>query len=230
MISNKHKTIFIHIPKVAGQSIESIFLEDLGLSWETRDALLLRKKTRNENAPERLAHLTAKEYVELGYVKKATYQDYFTFSFVRNPYTRAISLYNYLGYANIISFSVFVKKVLSEKVKQDHFFFKPQYDYIYGCEGKPLVDFVGKLENITEDIEYVFEKAGLKGKKLPHVNKSEKGIKRGLGSLLKNRSLFKDLQIKNVFLHKKLKKLNLTQKEEIYKLYTKDFEFFNYEK
>ena len=230
MISIEHKTIFVHIPKVAGQSIETLFLEDLDLTWDTRESLLLRKKKPNENAPDRLAHLTASEYVDLGYVDSTTYQDYFTFSFVRNPYARAISLYKYLGYANIISFSVFIKKVISEKVKKGDFFFKSQYDYLYSGEGKRLVDFVGKLENIKEDIEYILERSGIEGKKLPHVNKSKKGIKRGLGSLLKNRSLIKDLQIKNIFFQSKQEKMNQTQKEAIFKLYAKDFEYFNYEK
>jgi len=230
MISPKHNTLFVHIPKVAGQSIEAIFLEDLGLTWETRQGLLLRKKKSHEKGPDRLAHLTANEYVALGYIDAETYAAYFTFSFVRNPYARAISLYHYLGYSNIISFSAFVKKELSKKVKEGHFFFQPQYNYIYSNKGVCLVDFVGKLENISEDIKYVLEKTGLQGKKLPHANKSGKGLKRGLTSLLTQPSLLKDLQFKNIFFQNKIKELNPSQKEQIYNLYPKDFDYFDYEK
>ena len=59
MISIKHKTIFIHIPKCAGQSIEYLFLKDLGINWDQRINLLLRSKKFNERGPERLAHLYA---------------------------------------------------------------------------------------------------------------------------------------------------------------------------
>ena len=38
MISDKYKCIFVHIPKVAGQSIEHVFLDLHGLTWETRNA------------------------------------------------------------------------------------------------------------------------------------------------------------------------------------------------
>ena len=47
MISKAHKTIFVHIPKVAGQSIETMFLNDLNLKWDERSKLLLRKKRKN---------------------------------------------------------------------------------------------------------------------------------------------------------------------------------------
>ena len=72
MISIKHKIIFIHIPKCAGQSIENIFLRDLGLSWKERYPLLLRPRKPNEKGPERLAHLYAEEYLSLIHISEPT--------------------------------------------------------------------------------------------------------------------------------------------------------------
>ncbi len=230
MISPKHKSIFIHIPKVAGQSIETLFLEDLGLPWEARKELLLRKKGKHEPGPDRLAHLRAKDYVALGYVNTTDFQHYFKFSFVRNPYDRVLSYYHYLGYSRIISVAAFVKKVLSKKVAADHFFFQSQYDYLYDDAGTLLVDFVGKLEHISKDIQYVLERTGLKNKVLPHVNKSEKGLKRGLAALLRTPSLWKYFQVSRLFSAEKTKVLTEAEKEGIYQLYSKDFECFDYER
>lgn len=230
MISTQHKTIFVHIPKVAGQSIETLFLEDLGLDWEQRGELLMRKKKSHEQGPHRLAHLRAKDYVALGYTDAQTYDSFFKFSFVRNPYARVLSLYHYLGYSRIISVEKFIEKVLVKMVNEDHFFYQSQYDYLYSDKGKLLVDYVGKLEQISEDIEHVFEKSGLQGKKLPHVNKSEKGLKRGLTSLLTNPSLLAHLKLGKVVSKKKVKELTRIEKEAIYQLYSKDFEHFGYEK
>ena len=42
MISHNHEYVFVHIPKCGGQSIEHVFLNDLGLEWHNRSPLLLR--------------------------------------------------------------------------------------------------------------------------------------------------------------------------------------------
>ena len=79
MISKTHKTIFVHIPKVAGQSIETMFLEDLGPNWKARHRLLLRKKNTFEKGPKRLAHLTAGQYTEFNYITSEEFNQYFKF-------------------------------------------------------------------------------------------------------------------------------------------------------
>ena len=230
MISHKHHTVYVHIPKVAGQSIETLFLNDLGLSWDKRSELLLRKKKGNEKGPKRLAHLTAEEYVELGYIDRKTYQEYFTFSFVRNPYDRAISLYKYLGYSSVIPFTIFIEKVLSKKIKVKDFFFLSQYDYLYSKDGDLLVDYVGRLETIKTDISEVIKESGIKKTELPYVNKSKIGVKRGLSKLVKSPAFIKYALKKNSRVIKSQKDLTPFEKESIYSLYKEDFQSFNYEK
>ncbi len=243
MISKQHKTIFVHVPKVAGQSIETMFLNELGLDWENRSGLLLRKKKHSEEGPSRLAHLTASEYVDLGYINEDLFNEYFKFSFVRDPYKRAFSFYNFLGYSKIISFKNFVNHVLPVKLNQkgqnsqsedaylygQDFFFKSQYDYLYSKDGKLLVDFVGRLENIKEDIEKVKEISGLQGATLPHVNKSKGEWSRARAHLIKTPYLLKYLKINS---KKQDFDTEFTQeiKDKVYQLYQKDFEAFGYKR
>lgn len=228
MISPDHHTIFIHIPKVAGQSIEMLFLKDLGLDWNSRAVLLLRPKQAGEKGPERLAHLTASQYVDLGYTDQQTFEDYFTFAFVRSPYKRLLSFYRYLGYASVISLDSFIDKVLPKKLASRDFFFLPQYDYVHR-DGKLLVDFVGKLENIDQDITTVCKKAGIEPRRLPHINKSGKGLKRGIAALIKQPGLWLHFRPANLVGRTKVV-LSGAQKERIYRLYKNDFEAFGYEK
>ena len=68
MLTHQHKTVFVHIPKNAGQSIETVFLDVLGLTWESRAPLLLRPNDIPELGPRRLAHLAASEYVSCGHM------------------------------------------------------------------------------------------------------------------------------------------------------------------
>ena len=95
MISHIHKVIFVHIPKCAGQSVERMFLKDLGLCWDNRASLLLRPKLVSELGPERLAHLFAIEYEKFGFIESSKFQQYFKFAFVRDPIDRILSELNY---------------------------------------------------------------------------------------------------------------------------------------
>lgn len=218
----------MHIPKVAGQSIEMLFLKDQGLEWSSREKLLLRPKRPSENGPERLAHLTARQYVELGYTDQNTFDSYFTFAFVRNPYKRLLSFYKYLGYASVISLDGFINKVVPEMLETKDFFFLPQYDYLYEQE-KLLVDFVGKLENIEQDIQTIYSRAGIKNVELPHVNRSGKGQKRGLAAVIRDLSLLPYFRPANL-VRKTDISLSSEQKQKVYQLYKNDFKLFGYER
>jgi len=229
MISTTHKTIFVHIPKVAGQSIETMFLNDLKLNWGERSELLLRKKKRFEKGPFRLAHLKAHEYVDLNYIDNKTFNSYFKFSFVRNPFSRAYSYYKYLGYSKICNYNYFLENVLSKKIKNKHFFFTPQIDYLYDTNGNLLVDFVGKFERLNEDIKIVIKKSNLKTQSLPFVNKSKKETKRGVSKLIKNPLILANLKTDNTVFKDYREAYNNEAIALVQNLYKEDLEKFEYE-
>jgi len=228
MISKKHKTIFIHIPKAGGQSIETMFLNTIGLQWDTRADLLLRKKKPEEKGPYRLAHLRARDYVSNGYIGEQEFNDFFKFAFVRDPYKRVYSLYNYLGFSKIISLKNFIENIIVKKFESDQYFFRSQYDYVYDLDGNKMVDFIGKLESIDVDIQKVMDCSGLKNVTLPHVNKSKGEWKRALGILFKNPKLIRYLRLfnNNNFETEFSKEL----KDKVYELYKNDFFHFGYDR
>ena len=172
MVCHDFKTIFIHIPKTAGQSIETVFLEKLGLSWNNRMPLLLLPNTNLELGPPRLAHLTAHEYVFYHYLSNDLFTSYFKFSFVRNPWDRSVSLYRYMGYSSIIKFQTFVERYLSKMVESKYYFCKPQINFLTDNEGNLCVDFVGRFENLQQDFNAICSKINFPSTELPHLNKS----------------------------------------------------------
>lgn len=173
--------------------MEHFFLDLHGLSWDKRAPLLLRYNPDPNFGPKRLAHLTAKEYVDCGYISSEDFRNYFKFSFVRNPWARLVSEYLYRGYGKKYSFKEFVTYWLPAKNNYSDAYrhIMPQYDFLYDANGALLVDFVGRFENLQSDFEVVCTKLRIATSSLPHQNASNKnkGIISKIKSLiLKNNS------------------------------------------
>ena len=174
MIIHFHKAVFVHIPKNAGQSVESAFLSDLGLNWENRAPLLLRPSVDCDNkTPPRLAHLTGSQYVDLKYIPREMYNSYYKFAICRNPWDRAFSLYKYLT-PRSKPFAKFVKEDFEKEIyKKVHWFSMSQAKYILGKNEKLLVDKIIRFETLAKDFKEVATKLKLQNKILPHINKSK---------------------------------------------------------
>ena len=178
MISHFHQAVFIHIPKNAGQSVESAFLSDLELSWNERAPLLLRPRVDCDNkTPPRLAHLTGNQYVELKYMTEQMYNSYYKFAICRNPWDRAFSLYKYLTKGSK-PFAKFVKEDFEREIHQRyHWFAMSQAKYLLGNDQQLLVDRILRFETLESDFKEIATKLGLKSTILPHVNKSKNPAK-----------------------------------------------------
>ena len=223
MISLFDNCLFIHIPKTAGQSIESVFLERAGLDWEHREQFLLKPNDNPEKGPPRLAHLTAQEYLDFGYLTQNQFTRLYKFSFVRNPWDRLVSEYRYKNHT--ISFKDFIFKYFPEHGNDDYVGFNgiyrhvmPQYQFLYDSNGKLMVDFVGKFENIQQDFAMITKKLFRTALTLPHKNKtSDQGILKRLSSSFSpnKKTTYQDYYDKE-------------SEQYIAQLYQKDIELFDY--
>lgn len=175
MISHQHKTVFVHIPKCGGQSIEFAFLNDLGLRWRERAALLMRANDVPTLGPPRLSHLLARDYVAHHYLSPELFESYFTFTVVRSPFARVLSMFHYMGHRK--SLSHFVQHRLTEAFEArdpfhgDYYFFRPQVDFLQGADGTPMLDRSFRLEKFDDAREEITERAGLTTP-IPHNNRS----------------------------------------------------------
>lgn len=231
MICHHYKTIFIHLPKNAGQSIEHVFLNLLNLTWETRAPLLLRPNNTPEIGPPVLAHLKAHEYVLHKYVTQEQFDAYFKFAFVRNPWDRMISIYKYLGFSKKYEFNNFLKGVfLKEQWVDNYWFVGPQSEFIYDNNGELKVDFVGRFENLQKDFNQICTQIGISIIKIPYVNKSDQKKvepRTTLVKLIKDR--FKHKR-KSIPTFKSYQEYNDEESKEIIaELYKTDIELFGYQ-
>ncbi len=195
MISHFHRTVFVHIPKCGGQSIEQAFLTDLGLTWELRAPLLLRPNDDPRLGPPRLAHLLARDYARCHYISSELFDAYYSFAVLRDPAARAVSLYNYMRIADQsrkpIDIDTFLFKWMARQLEfrsapvdqqnapgHSFHFVRPQVDFITTRDGAVMVRDVFLLEQIKEDFPTIQSRSGLRSP-LEHRNKSVQHVTRG---------------------------------------------------
>ena len=216
MISHFHNTIFVHIPKCAGQSVEEAFCRDIGITWDERAALLLRPKGKADThkAPMRLAHLKARDYVSLKYVPQEMYERYLKFAIIRNPWDRIFSIYKYLGRGNG-TFKEFICKKLgnTESANALPFFWHTQYEYLCSEEGDLIVNNIIRFENMRKSIEDIFTKLGFSEPCLPYRNKSKSISLKGVDK--STNANYKDIYCEET-------------KEIVQRLYARDITQFGY--
>ena len=176
MICREYNCLFVHIPKAAGQSIEQFFMDRLGLDWDRdREQMLLQANNDPGCGTEKLAHLSASEYVDCGYLSREAFDSLFKFSFVRNPWARLLSEYRYRNYFHHRSFRDFVLNRMPPPGRDDKYrHVMPQFDMLHDADGRLLVDFVGRFETLQADFDRVCERLGLADSQLPHRNPSDK--------------------------------------------------------
>lgn len=162
-----YKLLFVHIPKSAGISIH--------------------KSLFKINSP---GHFTSGSACKERFTDQEWKQLY-KFTFVRNPYTRLYSAYNYLATGgrqtkldkkyqeelnSYTNFEDFVLKGLKSAINKEILHFIPQMKLITDDKDNLIVDFIGKFENLEDDIKKLSKKTP---KKIPiELEFHNKGKKR----------------------------------------------------
>ena len=151
--------IFIHIPKTAGMSINSILLPHL------KGNLRMGGQKTDLNYHTKAVDL-------INRIGQDNFDRAFTFSFVRNPYDRLYSWCSMLlGKKEKVTKERFKKWAMTNPnaIIQQSTWFKDKQDKI-------IVDFIGLFENLENDIKYVMNKLDLPfvSSDLQHRNKSNR--------------------------------------------------------
>ena len=178
IISHKHKFVYIAMEKTGSVSI--------------RNRLNQYSDIRYGNFNEKNPHTTASQVKKELFVNDTKkFNSYFKFSFVRNPWDRIVSWYEFMCKQvhktesprydftakqyntykefSLIGFDAFIR---SEYKKRNSCYLG--YSRYYEDKNQNnLLDFIGKLENLQEDFNTVFDKIGIPRQQLPHNNKSK---------------------------------------------------------
>jgi len=148
-ISHDLKTIFIHIPKNAGESIEKTLGIYGGIPQQTFWGVISNRHV--------LQHLTANELRSDKQISKI-WDEYFKFAVVRNPWSKAVSEYNwYLRYGPIIPFYKWVNS-LENRIQINNSINilevghnLEQYKFVYDDNDNLIVDRLLRFENLNAE-------------------------------------------------------------------------------
>lgn len=174
MIDDYKNFIFIHIPKNGGTSIESSFIPDA----IDRDKYIYGKShlQLDNKAHLKICHLKM-EYPSLNF------DEYFKFTFVRNPWSRVVSsffhtqkihrgdLRSFLSLSDKFTFKEFVVSLKNSEKPHPHY--DDQFSFIINSNQQQCLDYIGRLETFQHDFDIICKKIGIPAQRLPHVNKTK---------------------------------------------------------
>ena len=171
----EYNSIFIHVPKSGGLSMESI----------CRDNNIFIDPVNNNTSKLNEKHDTD---VYTSIENESNIK--FSFSFVRNPFERLVSAWKCPWVTGdkingnqwkvpFNDFTDFIREFVLKESEWNFFrwshvmpFTDPRMK-LFNSDGKELLNFIGKLETYQEDFNIVCDKVGIPLRQLPHINKSK---------------------------------------------------------
>ena len=180
LISRSKKFIFVHISKTAGSSIRKSFLPYTENSLFKLLSYFPKKIGHPINiGPEPLsAHSYA--YDIQTFLGEKTFNSYFSFCFVRNPYERAVSQFYFLkNYSKGPDNHKLISRLTT---LYDFLLYRdlyglliPQFNCISDPQSNIIVDYVGRVESLTQSLTHIFHQLKISAPpKLYKINTSNR--------------------------------------------------------
>ncbi|MGI9531118.1 sulfotransferase family 2 domain-containing protein [Lutimonas sp.] len=177
VVSDSHTFIFVHIRKAAGGSIRDSLLP---LSITPANDISSKIKSRILNIERNYQKFSFRHHSPIvdaiKLMPKELFDSYFKFAFVRNPYTRLISEYEFIRrrpdhgrHRKVIKMS-FDQYIRFQSKRFD----AHQVNMLTDAQGNLQMDFIGRFENLHQDWALICDRLALKNAELSHRKKAVK--------------------------------------------------------
>lgn len=174
-ISHVHRTIFVHIPKTAGTSVEAV----LGMHGQKSDIgirpYFTQEIDREHLYGRDLQHMTAAALQD-ALRQDGVFERYFKFAVVRNPWDRLVSVFAWTDQKwakgqelTDVEFESSVRQLhgmvaiarSSGQALRVGPHLRPQVHFLVGRDRKLLVDFIARHETLPADWEHIRRRIGI---------------------------------------------------------------------
>jgi hypothetical protein len=174
IISHRHRFIFFAVPKTGTHSVRQALRAHMGPEDQEQVGLFADKRLPYPSlAAIGHGHLAARQVRPV--LGADTFDAYFRFAFVRNPYDRFVSYCAFMA-RETGDFErhplAFMKYVLRELRPFGHVLFQPQASFLVGDDGRLAMDMVGRTEDMQASWEAICARIGIPATPLERANRS----------------------------------------------------------
>lgn len=177
IVSHLHRYLFVAMPKTGTHSVRQALREHLGPDDIEQVGLFVNKRFPfDEIAQLQHGHLSVRQVRP--YLGDAVCDEYFKFTFVRNPFDRFVSYCAFMTRQQ----GAFdrdpqgtMRRILFELRPMDHVHFQPQYTLLTNDAGALEMDFIGRVERMQDDYDAICARIGIPSRPLDRVNSSRRG-------------------------------------------------------
>jgi len=184
LISYRKNFLFVHIAKTGGTSIRAALRPYRWGGWYTVP-LWLASQVNQLTRPRHKLGLKfprhAKAIAAQEMLPEPVYRALFKFAIVRNPWDLQVSSWHHIRrekpevISGVNSFADFLRLKFDPDRSYDYMLdtsAELQHEYIVDLQGRVIVDFIGRYEQLEADFAHICGRIGIATPNLPHLRRA----------------------------------------------------------